>query len=258
MNECITVKERGLLETNLRRRVVDRLCRQLLLLDLVRFAVAAARYLYYGRLRRGLRTYDQASGAVSADTIFHNLKSMRDLAVVRSLYLIRPLSTIERLSRASTVLSIGPRTEGELLSLVAHGFRKRNVTGLDLISYSPWVRLGDMHEMPFDDNSFDVVVLGWVLAYSDNKQKAIDEVVRVTKPGGVIAIGIEYSDITNEEFKEQVGYFVGSKERLTCVDHILSLVGDRVGEVFYRQDPPANEIGTIKRATISTIFSLKK
>ncbi|MCL6569413.1 MAG: methyltransferase domain-containing protein [Meiothermus silvanus] len=186
---------------------------QLLLVDLIRFAVVAARYLWFVGVRRQLSTYDVNTGAdtpVAKHTISHNLKGLRDLAVNRSHLLARPLSVLETLPVDARILSIGPRSEGELFNLAAHGFVLRNITGLDLISYSPRVRLGDMHAMPFESDSFDAVVLGWVLAYSEDPVRAAREVVRVTRPGGVIAVGVEYSPQSQEDIIRELGYLPGA------------------------------------------------
>ncbi len=121
---------------------------------------------------------------------------MFDLHAERSLRLIWPLAALaagDRIDlREQKVLSVGPRTEGEIFNLVAHGFRLRNIIGLDLITYSPRVHLGDMHAMPFPNASFDVALLGWVISYSDRKSAAAAEVARVVKPGGLVAIGVEW------------------------------------------------------------------
>jgi len=46
------------------------------------------------------------------------------------------------------------------------------------------VREGDMHALPFDDASFDLVVLMHALTYSNNPLKAVGEAARVLRPGG--------------------------------------------------------------------------
>jgi len=43
---------------------------------------------------------------------------------------------------------------------------------------------GDIEEMPFDDNQFDVIVSNCVLNLVPNKQKAFSEMYRVLKPNG--------------------------------------------------------------------------
>lgn len=46
-------------------------------------------------------------------------------------------------------------------------------------------RLGDALDLPYEDNSFDIVVLFDVFEHVTNVGKAADEVARVLKPGGV-------------------------------------------------------------------------
>ncbi len=174
--------------------------KQLLLIRTIRYWVAWIRYIYFVKLRGQLRVYELPSAGVSKNTISHNLQGLVDLGVFRAPILIRPLSVIESLSPDSDILSIGPRTEGELLYLVAHGFNPQKIRGLDLISYSPWIDLGDMHQMPYPDNAFDSVILGWVIAYSDDRPRAAREVIRVSRPGALVAIGVEYNPVSNEDF----------------------------------------------------------
>ncbi|HZX79569.1 MAG TPA: class I SAM-dependent methyltransferase, partial [Lysobacter sp.] len=46
------------------------------------------------------------------------------------------------------------------------------------------VHEGDMHALPFDDGSFDLVVLMHALTYADEPAKAVAEAARVLRPGG--------------------------------------------------------------------------
>jgi ubiquinone/menaquinone biosynthesis C-methylase UbiE len=50
-----------------------------------------------------------------------------------------------------------------------------------------WVE-GDAENMPFDDASFDVVVSSFGVMFAPDHQKAADEMLRVCKPGGRIAM----------------------------------------------------------------------
>ena len=136
------------------------------------------------------------------------------------------------------MLSIGPRTEMELLSLVAQGFDPDKIRGLDLISYSPWIDLGNMHYMPYNDNTFDVVISGWVLGYSDNPELACQEMLRVSKDDCIIAIGSTY--VPEEQLPDQVPDVMRRKENkdefLPKVDDLLSIFGDAVKNVYVRHD----------------------
>ena len=47
---------------------------------------------------------------------------------------------------------------------------------------------GDSQNLPFDSNSFDAAINECAVGIPDDSQKVIDEMARVVKPGGVIAI----------------------------------------------------------------------
>lgn len=214
--------------------------RELLRTKLVRFLVSGVRYVWFVLILRRLRTVSGSDG-VARSTIKHNLRGMLDLHVERSLRLIYPIAmwaAARRLSLADQkVLTIGPRTEGEIFNLVAHGFRRRNITGLDLISYSPTIQLGDMHSMPFPDARFDIVLAGWVISYSDRKDAVAAEIARVAKPGAIVAIGIEWGRQSPEQVAaERTGYIVGSAKRLPTAQAILDLFGNRVDRVYAKVD----------------------
>jgi ubiquinone/menaquinone biosynthesis C-methylase UbiE len=46
----------------------------------------------------------------------------------------------------------------------------------------------DVRDLPFEDARFDAVIVESVLAFVENKKSAIDELLRVTKPGGYIGL----------------------------------------------------------------------
>ena len=131
------------------------------------------------------------------------------------------------------ILCIGPRAEGELIRLWSHGYSMKNIRGLDLISYSPYIDVGDMHAMSYADNSFDVVLCGWTIAYSDDKPRAAAEMVRVVRPGGVISLGVHYTEKSNEEIIKLLGYLPGAANRLLSTRAVLDCFGDAVDHVYF-------------------------
>jgi SAM-dependent methyltransferase len=229
---------------------------QLLQIDLIRHFIVATRFFYFTKIVRKLKTYDVDTGGVSSNTISHNLKGIRDHAATRPLALIKPLSVIESLSKEAKILTIGPRSEGELFSLVGYGFLPKNIQGLDLISFSPWVDLGDMHKMPYEDNSFDVVVLGWVIAYSDTPEIAAKEVVRVLKNGGIVAIGVEHGGEEAELQKKEMGYTPGSGRFTNHVDQFLVYFGDHINDVYFTHNILPERMHL--KGSVLSIFSIKK
>jgi len=49
-------------------------------------------------------------------------------------------------------------------------------------------RVADAQDLPFDDDTFDAVITESVAAFPEDKQRAVDEYVRVTKPGGFVGL----------------------------------------------------------------------
>ena len=99
-------------------------------------------------------------------------------------------------AKSEVVLDFGTGT-GHLASLLAQsGFR--NIIGLDInahmlsIAKEKWAHYpvqfirGDGLHLPFKNNSISAVVSKWVLWVMPDPEKAIEEMMRVVKPGGVI------------------------------------------------------------------------
>lgn len=212
--------------------------RQLLRVSFVRFLICYVRKIYFINITKRIKTLKDDDGVIGKNTVMHNLKGIADLAVRRSQNLIFPTVIINRVVanlKSAKVLSIGPRAEGEIYNLIGHGFSSQNITGLDLISYSPYVKNGDMHDIPFDKDSFDVIFSGWVLSYSNDRQKAADEMLRVAKNAAVIAIGASYNPMTKEELFAQDGYLTGTDEKIRSAEEILALFGSNVENIYFKQ-----------------------
>jgi SAM-dependent methyltransferase len=212
--------------------------RQLLQVDLIRALVCLPRYLIGFLLLRRYRAIEGGDG-VSANTLAHNIRGSGELSAPRSHLLIRPIVTLDRIARDIRnlgVLTIGPRVEGEIYNLMAYGFRGSNIRGLDLFSYSPYVDVGDMHAMPYPDDSFDIVLSGWVLGYSDRKQLCVDEMKRVCRPGGIIAIGNGSYLWTPEEAEKAGGIRHGSAERVPDLAFLEALCRPKPENIVFRYD----------------------
>jgi len=212
------------------------------------------RYLYYVRIRRNVRSYDDPQGADDKG-LKHNLAAiLHGKPSDRILKLIMPLSVIDRMTTESKVLAIGCRYETDLLYLAAYGFHPKNIRGLDLLSYSPWVDLGNMHAMPYADSSWDAAVMGWVLTYSTEPTRAAKEVVRVVKRGGLVAIGITVvSENQLDELKHE-NRLIASTAQILNVDDVLALFGEYVENIYFRHD----RTDLTRQGHCLVIFSIKK
>jgi hypothetical protein len=217
----------------------NRLLRSLYLLPLYRGAIVRLRLFYFVHIRKALRTF--SSQDAFPVTVAHNLKSLAQCNPRIDL-LIKPLSVLELVDENSEVLVIGPRNEHDLFTLYANGFAKGRVRGLDLISYSPLIDLGDMHSTPYPNDRWDVIIVGWTLSYSSSPAKFAEELTRIAKDGALIAIAVEYSTLSESDEVQLSGYSIQErarlKERINSVQDILDLFSSRAGHVFFSHDAP--------------------
>ena len=89
------------------------------------------------------------------------------------------------------LLVIGPRYEPECSMARGLGWPKRGVRGLDTFSYSPAIDVGDMHRLPYADESFSAIICSWTLSYSSQPKVACAEMQRVLRPGGYLVVSIQ-------------------------------------------------------------------
>ena len=186
------------------RRLINRF-RHFFLLPRFREWIVNFRIFYFVQLRKQIATLNSEKGFNV--TVKHNMKSLRQCNK-RMEMIIKPISVIEKVKHNARILVIGPRNENDLFLLFGNGFDWENIYGLDLISYSPRIKLGDMHSIPFEENFFDAVICGWTLSYSAQPQAAADEILRIIKSGGTIGIGVEYSTMTKEDTEHLLKYSI--------------------------------------------------
>jgi SAM-dependent methyltransferase len=99
------------------------------------------------------------------------------------------------LPHSSKILDAGCGPGGMAAKLMQHGYE---VWGLDIaepmISHAREAcgtnrfRVGDVERIPFPDDAFDGVVCLGVLPYLDADAKALSEIERVLKPGGIAVV----------------------------------------------------------------------
>ncbi len=210
------------------------------------------RYLALDRWRRGeryLRVHEDLDQGVMPGSVSHNRKELEkdDFgSFTRTGRLINPLTSLDPVfsyAPKMKVLSIGPRTEMEIFHLIGAGFNPGNISALDLISCSPLIDAGDMHNLPYEDRSFHIVISSWVLGYSSSPQRAVDEMLRVCTHNGIIAIGLTYEPgygrgvvaAGNSSGDEIVGSMYGS------VEELKALVGPKLDVVYFQQQPDGDD-----------------
>jgi hypothetical protein len=82
-------------------------------------------------------------------------------------------------------------------------FRKqKNIKYITADLLSPWADVKmDVHDIPFEENSFDVIMCNHVLEHVDDDKKVMQEFYRVMKKGGwgIFQVPIDYSRKTTLE-----------------------------------------------------------
>jgi len=106
-----------------------------------------------------------------------------------------------------------------------------------------------MHQLPYEPKSCDAIICGWTLSYSKQPQKAIDEMLRLLKPGGMIALGVEYSNMTpddsralqmlfdGDDYADDLGFNDAGQRILNSTDDLVSMLPMDC-EIIFRHDAP--------------------
>ncbi|MBW1657165.1 bifunctional demethylmenaquinone methyltransferase/2-methoxy-6-polyprenyl-1,4-benzoquinol methylase UbiE [Flavobacterium quisquiliarum] len=86
--------------------------------------------------------------------------------------------------------------------------------------------LGDSENMPFEDNYFDAITVGFGVRNFENLEKGFSEILRVLKPNGVFVI-LETS--IPDKFPYKQGYNFYSKNILPLIGKLFSKDNDAYG-----------------------------
>jgi SAM-dependent methyltransferase len=232
----------------------DFLQNELFRIPAIRDAITLDRYqnLFHSKINR-LHSDESSNVTIAHNTdnqrmFFSELSRRPDLIsnVLSSLNSVRQNASVMR------VLSIGSRTEAEVLSLVNAGFSLRHIESIDLFSYTPYIKIGDIHNLEYPDNYFDVIVCGWVLEFSSNISRACSEVQRVAKDGGLICIGGMHHpssiDLTNynkhKKHEDRVWY--------CSIDAITKAFDVKQEQWVFKSDIEFNDLD--KRGEVLAIF----
>lgn len=171
--------------------VAQRALYMLLRIDRLRFLLCRIRWALLKRKARFVTTMDKAVGEQTVTYNFASLQQGDAFGMARRMsLLLYPVAAIfkDRLADIR-VLIVGPRTEEDIYW--ARSLGMFHTEGLDLFSYSDLIKLGDVHNSGIADQSYDAVLLGWMISYSSDPELVIKECLRILKPGGLLGIGIQ-------------------------------------------------------------------
>lgn len=211
-----------------------------------------AQYRAVPLIRKAVKKSDSTHGAIAKNTLEYNLHgALTASALDRPQIMFGVVSSIERVNRhraVMDVLSVGPRSEIEIFGLLGAGFSIDRIKAVDLFSYSPYVDIGDMHNLPYPNASFDIIFLGWVLSYSRDQQAVAKEIMRVAKDCAIIVLAGDYSD----DSRNRVA-FENTTTHMQSVEQLLSLFEGCVQNIYFRHDPSPPDV-----AMVMTVFDIKK
>lgn len=134
--------------------------------------------------------------------------------------------------RNKKILSIGSRYGIELMAFKELGYTF--IDGIDIYPRSKEIIKADMHSLPFDDNSFDIVYSHHSLDHSLFPTKAIKEMFRVSKPNSFWIHTIPFDDFAEEEAID-----------FDSADEIIQFLTLYANDIIYKQEVSLNQNGFV-------------
>jgi hypothetical protein len=145
-----------------------------------------------------------------------------------------------RKEKKLNILTIGPRWISEV-KFIRERFDS-DVIGLDLFTHDEnYIVVGDMHNMHFEDNTFDVVYQRNTFNKSYDIRKALSETIRVLKPGGVM--------ISNECIDYTIGVNEIARTNITSNEWYTMCLRKNVDEVLMNVEIPSGNNWIKKEGT---------
>jgi hypothetical protein len=240
---------------------------QLLSVVQIRHLITQRRWEKFLQSGAQMQVHGSVDPGVFKETIAYNIEGITNsvpvlASLIRSELVFRPVMCLDHIYSYQSqsvfphlsVLLIGSRTEFEVLTAFSYGILPSKLSAVDLISYSPWITPGDMHNLPYAENSFDLIIMGWTMNYTNTPAKVGAEIVRVAKPGAVFSIG---NDCYTKEFNKTTPF--GYNERPQTMPDLLRCFGGAAGKVFFAQEPnyPKQDLPGFMGHLIAT-FEIKK
>lgn len=211
----------------------------------IRHLITQRRWSNFLQSGAELQVHGITDPSVFKETVSHNIQGIKNsvpalASLTRSELVFRPVMCLDHIFsyrnqsvfQDKSVLLIGSRTEYEYLTALSYGVNPANLHAVDLISYSPWITLGDMHALPFEAGKFDVIIVGWTLNYSDTPSKVAEEIIRVSKPGAVVSIG---NDCYKQEHLQATAF--ANEQRPQTMAQLTRCFGKSVGEIYFSHEP---------------------
>ena len=163
---------------------------------------------------------------------------------LRSQRVRKILERFRPISDSDTVLEVGSGAHGLIF-----GFGNKTRVGVDPLAaeykriFPKWQAAASTaaaigEELPFADESFDIVLSDNVIDHAEQPLKIIDEIVRVMKPGGILYFTVNVHHPIYDTVSRAHGFWnaAGLKLELSAfADHTVHLTDARIRSEFARQ-----------------------
>jgi len=130
------------------------------------------------------------------------------------------------------ILSVGNRWKDEIV-YIRDKFNLPNTIGLDLFSNdNNYVKIGDIHNTKFDDNTFDVIYQKNTFNKLYDLRKALIECMRILKPGGLL--------ISDDCYDYSMGVNPLARTNVTTNKWYFSFMKDNIDKILIDIENPIN------------------
>ena len=236
------------------KKIINNFITDIYKIEILRTSWALIRFIYLYYFRKKIKYYINKEEKIDDHIIIdrnnkkhtvitHNMHFAEDLLNLKKTFrkfdgsktvsISYPLKSLDFIDYDNDkILAVGPRNEGELFLLRSLGFKWKNIFAIDLLTYSDLIELGDIHNCKYEDNSFDIIICGWVLSYSNNYEKILDEMFRICKNKGVISIGFTYIP----EEKDKVRKYESRKNVIESTKQIVKKYDKKIENVYFDFD----------------------
>lgn len=227
------------------KKISDSFLSDIYKIDIFRTSIVIIRFIFLFHIRKKILYYIDPNKKISnhrlikkengsvetvithnmhfTDNFFNLKKTFKRFSGAKTMMISSPLKSIDFINYENfKVLSVGPRNEGELFQIRSLGFNWKNIYGIDLLSYSDTIDLGDIHNSNYQTDFFDIIFCGWVLTYSEDYEKILDELFRIVKNNGIITIGFGYNP--KKDYK------------LYSTEQILKKFDNKISHIYFNFD----------------------
>ncbi len=165
-----------------------------------------------------------------------------------------------RITKDSKILDIGCAIGGFLNFLSKKGYK--NLYGIEPIeayvnkakeNKDLVIKKGSVYYNPFEDNSFDVVILDQVLEHLSNLKLAMKQIKRVLKKGGLCYIGVPDA----ERYNDNIYWYIMREHIQHFKDINLKLLAESNGfELINSNKTESKMIGTLNLPNLSVLLKV--